>query len=77
MKEEKITQQWCVLKWWKTHKYITTADGFSKLYILDLQGVIRQLKEKGYDIGNKWVYVKNIYGKSARYKKYWLIKKGV
>ena len=72
MKEEKITQQDCVLNWWKEHKYISTAESFNSLYILDLQGVIRNLKEKGFNIASKWKYTHNIYGKPVRYKRYWL-----
>lgn len=72
MKEEKITQQQCVLNWWKEHKFISTAESFNDLYILDLQGVIRNLKEKGFNIASKWVYTHNIYGKPVKYKRYWL-----
>lgn len=72
MKEEKITQQKCVLNWWKTHKYISTAESYNDLYILDLQGVIRNLREKGFNIADRWVYTHNIYGKTVRYKQYWL-----
>lgn len=74
MKEEKITQQWCVLNWWKTHKYISTSESYNDLYILDLQGVIRDLREKGFNIADRWKYTHNIYGKPVRYKQYWLEK---
>lgn len=72
MKEERITQERCVLNWWKEHKYISSIESFSCLYIVDLQGVIRNLKEKGFNIADKWVYTHNIYGKPVRYKRYWL-----
>ena len=66
----------CVLKWLKSHKYITTADAFNELYILDLQGRIRDLKEDGYCVGFKWKHKRNIYGVPVKYKMYYLIKKG-
>lgn len=72
MKEEKITQQWCVLKWFKEHKYISALEGFNELLIIDLAGCIRCLKEKGYDIGSVWVYKTNRYGKRIKYKKYFM-----
>lgn len=70
-----MTQKEAVLLWWRTHKYISSAESFSKLYIVDLQGVIRNLKDDGYKIGDKWKPVVNIYGEKTRYKKYFLVSK--
>jgi hypothetical protein len=51
------------------------VESFSKLYIVDLQGVIRDLKDDGYKISDKWQPVVNIYGEKTRYKKYFLVRK--
>lgn len=75
MKKE-LTQEECVLKWWRTHKYISTLDAFNHLYILDLQGRIKNLKRRGYDISYKWVFKKNLYGKQVHFKKYFIVTKG-
>lgn len=70
-----MTQKEAVLLWWRTHKYISSIESFSKLYIVDLQGVIRDLKDAGYEISYKWKPVVNIYGEKTRYKRYFLVRK--
>lgn len=55
--------------WLKEHKTISTMEASNKLFIADLQGVIRHLK-KDYPISYKWVYTHSRYGRPVQYKKY-------
>lgn len=55
--------------WLKEHKTISTMEASNKLFIRDLQGVIRHLK-KDYKISYKWVYTHSRYGRPCKYLKY-------
>ena len=63
------TQKEEVLMWLKEHKTISTIEASTKLYIADLQGVIRCLK-KVYPLSRKWVYTHSKYGRPCRYLRY-------
>lgn len=43
-----------------------------KLLILDLQSHIRDLRNEGYTITDKWITKKNIYGQRSTFKRYYL-----
>lgn len=58
-----------VLYYLRKHGTITAFEGFSKLYIVDLAGVIRDLR-KHHDIADEWIYKTNIYGRPIKYKRY-------
>lgn len=73
----KITQKQMVLDYWTNHKYISALEGFNELYIVDLAGVIRDLLDDGYNIHSTWVHKVNSYGKHVRFKKYYLLEKGI
>lgn len=47
---KKLTQSDKVLKYLKTHKELTRADGFVKLHILNLPEVIRKIRAKGIEV---------------------------
>lgn len=64
-----MTQEEMMIKYLKKHKTITTLEAVKKLFILDPQGVIRRLREK-YNISDKWITKRNIYGQSKSFKKY-------
>jgi len=66
-----ITQKEEVLMYMKDYGSISTIEASNKLLIADLQGVIRDLKEE-HNIGFKWVYKKNHYGRPCRFKRYYL-----
>ena len=51
---------------------ITTRDAMIDLGIADLQGVIRDLKEEGVSIKDKYVTVPTRYGKNVTVKEYCL-----
>lgn len=68
-----MTQKEIVLKYMQNNGSITTLEAVNKLLILDLQGVIRQLKQE-YNISSEWIKGKNIYGVSKSYKRYKLVK---
>ena len=56
---------------------ITTLECVQKLYILDLQSVIRDLKKEGYNIMDFWINHTNIFGKATSFKRYYLIQDDV
>ena len=64
-----MTQKEMVLKYLKEYGTITTLEAAIKLYINDLQSVIRYLR-KEYNITDVWVHTTNIYGKKVEFKRY-------
>ena len=66
-----MTQKETMIRYLKKHKTITTLEAVTKLFILDPQKIIQLLKVD-YDISDKWIHTKNIYGKRIKYKKYTL-----
>ena len=69
-----MTQKQMVLKYLKEHGSITTLESMKNLLILDLQGVIRTLRNEGYDIKDESITKTNIYGTKSTFKKYYLKK---
>ena len=47
---------------------ITSLDGFTKLGIVHIPSVIRDLKEYGYPISDKWVKGRNRYEEKVKFK---------
>lgn len=47
---KKQSQMDKTLKYLRSHKELTRAEGFERLHILNLPEVIRKLRSKGYDI---------------------------
>ena len=68
---EATTQREEVLLYLRKHGRITTMDAANKLFIADLQSIIRDLRKKML-IDDEWVYKKNIYGRPIRYKRYFI-----
>ena len=69
-----MTQKEQLLKYFKEiENNITTLECVQKLYILDLQSVIRDLKKEGYNIMDYWINHTNIFGKATSFKRYYLI----
>lgn len=69
-----MTQKEQLLKYFQEEDYsITTLDCMQKLMILDLQGVIRDLKDDGHRIESFYISKKNIYGDVKKFKRYYLI----
>tara|TARA_R100000963_G_C4610005_1_gene80758 strand:+ start:296 stop:565 length:270 start_codon:yes stop_codon:yes gene_type:complete len=67
-----------LLKYFKEiENNITTLECVQKLYILDLQSVIRDLKKEGYNIMDFWINHTNIFGKATSFKRYYLIQDDV
>lgn len=66
-----MTQKEMVLLYLKENGSITTLEGFTKLYICDLQKIIQLLRQE-YNIKDEWIHKTNIYGKKIKYKKYML-----
>lgn len=64
--KRKLTQKEKVLAYLKMHGKITSLDAMSKLFILDLQGVIRDLIASGVKIKSVWAN-----SKDAKYKIYY------
>jgi len=73
-----MTQKEQLLKYFKEiENNITTLECVQKLYILDLQSVIRDLKKEGYNIMDFWINHTNIFGKATSFKRYYLIQDDV
>lgn len=68
------TQQEEVLHYLKKYGKISTIEASNRLYIADLQSVIRVLRKK-YEIGDEWVHKKNKFGRHCKFKRYFLIDK--
>ena len=73
-----MTQKEQLLKYFREiENNITTLECVQKLYILDLQSVIRDLKKEGYNIMDFWINHTNIFGKATSFKRYYLIQDDV
>ena len=72
-----MTQKETLLKYLKENESITSFECVVELFIIDLQGVIRDLKEDGYTILDKWEKRVNLYGQKKRFKRYFLIESDV
>lgn len=67
-----MTQKEMVLRYIREHGSITTLESMKKLLILDLQSIIRTLRNEGYDITDEYITKKNIYGSTSTFKRYYL-----
>ena len=65
------TQKEEVLFYLKKYGSISTIEAANKLYIADLQSIIRQLR-KSMEIGDRWIYKKNKFGRPCRFKRYFI-----
>ncbi len=69
-----MTQKEQLLKYFQEEDFsITTLECMQKLLILDLQGVIRDLKNEGHRIESFYMCKKNMYGDLKMFKRYYLI----
>ena len=69
-----MNQKEQLIKYFNEHFSITTLESMQKLLILDLQGIIRDLKDDGYRIESFYMSRKNMYGDVKKFKRYYLIK---
>ena len=69
-----MNQKEQLIKYLNEHFSITTLECMQKLMILDLQGIIRDLKQDGHRIESFWISRKNMYGDIKKFKRYYLIK---
>ena len=67
-----MTQKEMVLRYITEHGSITTLESMKKLLILDLQSIIRTLRNEGYNITDEYITKKNIYGSTSTFKRYYL-----
>tara|TARA_R100000329_G_scaffold35345_1_gene33204 strand:+ start:2071 stop:2343 length:273 start_codon:yes stop_codon:yes gene_type:complete len=72
-----MTQKETLLKYLKENGSITSLECVTKLFIIDLQGVVRDLKQDGYTILSHWIKKTNMYGQKKRFKAYYLIQDSV
>lgn len=66
------TQKEEVLMYISKYGSITTLEASNKLFIMDLQSVIREIK-KTHAVGYEWRHKKNHFGRPCRFKKYFLL----
>jgi len=71
-KLEATTQKEEVLQYLNKYGKISTMDAANKLFIADLQSVIRYLRKKGMLINDEWVYTRNKFGRPCRFKRYFI-----
>lgn len=67
-----MTQCELVLKYIKDFGSISTMEAFMDLGCSRLPARVSDLKEKGYELDDKWEHGKNRYGKKVKWKRYWL-----
>ena len=60
-----MTQKEKVISYMTKYGVITTKQAIDDLWILDLQSIIRYLRNDGYTVYDKWIKTKN-----SRYKAY-------
>ena len=69
-----MNQKEQLLKYFQEEDFsITTLECMQKLMILDLQGIIRDLKQDGHRIESFYMSRKNMYGDVKKFKRYYLI----
>ena len=68
-----MNQKEQLINYFYEHFSITTLECMQKLMILDLQGIIRDLKDDGHRIESFYMSRKNMYGDVKKFKRYYLI----
>ena len=68
-----MNQKQQLIKYLQDNFSITTLECMQKLMILDLQGIIRDLKDDGHRIESFYISRKNMYGDVKKFKRYYLI----
>ena len=68
----KMSRQEEILLYMTENGSITRLQAATKLYIFELSSRIGELKRKGYKIDSEWQMKKNDYGRTVRFKKYWI-----
>lgn len=71
--EKRLTMKDRVLRQMKDTGNITTWEAIQVLGCTRLSEYIRQLREGGYDVRDKWLETKNRYSEPVRYKLYYLV----
>ena len=56
---------------------ITVAECNKNLKTTELRKIISTLKQKGFSICDRWEWSENSFGEKVRYKRYFLMTKGV
>lgn len=69
-----VTLRTLIFKHLKSGKSITSFEAFEEYGITRLSAIIFDLREKGLDIQDRWVYAKNRYGNMVKFKAYYLVK---
>lgn len=64
-----MTQKEEVLLWLRECGTISTIEASNKLFIADLQSVIRELR-KTHKFSRKWIHRTNKYGRPCKYMRY-------
>ena len=61
-----------LLKYLQKGKIVTTRTAPDELGIADVRANIRNLRNQGYEIKDRWATAKNRHNRSVRYKEYFL-----
>ena len=74
--KKKISQNEKILKYMQTHKNgITGKQAYKYAHSMNLAQRIYDLRQRGYDITDDFVIVKNDFGETYRVKQYRLVSK--
>lgn len=68
----KMTQQEEILLYLTENGSITRLQAANELFIFELSSRMGELRKKGYKIASEWQRRINTYGRTVRFKKYWL-----
>ena len=66
------TNDTILLKYLQAGNIITTRNAPEELGIADVRANIRNLRDKGIDVKDKWIQSINRRGRKTRYKEYWI-----
>lgn len=61
-----------LLEYLEAGNIVTTRNAPQEIGIADVRANIRDLRNLGYDIKDKWVTSLNRRGRKTRYKEYWI-----
>lgn len=63
-----------IIKYMQEHKSITVKECNREIGTGDLRRRIRDIKDRGYEIGDVWEEGENRVGRPTRYKRYFILK---
>ena len=72
--KKRMSKKAMVLRYMKTHKFITDEKGYELCKAHRMGSIIFDLREEGHEIETEMVYARDQYGNPCRYGRYYLKK---